>query len=115
MCNGRSYGRYTNPEACKNCPQRTQCTKAPCRVLLRDDNEIVRERMRDKLEEKDNKELYKLRAHSAESPYGCIKKNWKFINLIRRGQEKVSMECALLFMLHNILKIFMPGKLCYAT
>lgn len=113
--NGRSASRYANPQACSQCPMRAQCTKAQCRVLIRDDNEAVRERMRSKLAEEENKTIYKLRAHSAESPYGCIKRNWRFICLLRRGVDKVTMECALLFSLHNILKMDRPRAWCYAT
>ena len=52
-----------------------------------------------------NKKMYALRAHCAESPYGQIKHNLKFRIFMRRGREKVRMEMAFFFMLHNILKI----------
>jgi transposase len=42
---------------------------------------------------------------TAEAPYGCIKRNWKFTHVLRRGITKVAMEAALLFSLHNILKL----------
>ena len=48
---------------------------------------------------------YKKRAHAAESPYGHAKRNLKFIYVMRRGIKKVRMELALLFMLHNIMKV----------
>ena len=48
---------------------------------------------------------YAQRAHTAESPFGQVKGNLKFRQLMRRGREKVSMEVGLLFMLHNILKL----------
>jgi len=103
--NSRASRRYANPRACRHCQQVKHCTKGNHRVLIRDENEAVRERMREKLKQEVNQELYKLRAHTAEAPYGCIKRNWKFTHVLRRGLTKVAMEAALLFSLHNILKL----------
>jgi hypothetical protein len=61
--------------------------------------------MREKLQQEVNQELYKVRAHTAEAPYGCIKRNWNFTHVLRRGITTVAMEVALLFSLHNILKL----------
>lgn len=74
-------------------------------MLIRDENEAVRERMREKLQQEVNQEIYQLRAHTAEAPYGCIKRNWKFTHVLRRGIAKVAAEVALVFSLHNILKL----------
>ena len=103
--NGRAARRYANPKACRHCQQVKNCTKGKQRVLIRDEHEAVRERMREKLQQEVNQELYKVRAHTAEAPYGCIKRNWKFTHVLRRGITKVAMEVALLFSLHNILKL----------
>ena len=103
--NGRASRRYANPQACRHCQQLRHCTKGNHRVLVRDENEAVRERMREKLQQEVNQKLYTLRAHTAEAPYGCIKRNWKFTHVMRRGIAKVAMEAALLFSLHNILKL----------
>ena len=61
--------------------------------------------MRGKLEGKRAHGRYNKRAHAAESPFGNVKGNLKFRAVMRRGQEKVHMEAALLFMLHNMLKL----------
>ena len=61
--------------------------------------------MREKLQQEVNQEPYTVRAHTAEAPYGCIKQNWKFTHVRRRGITKAAMEVALLFSLHNILKL----------
>lgn len=61
--------------------------------------------MREKLQQEINKEIYKLRTHTAEAAYGCIKRNWKFTHVLRRGITKVAMEATLLFSLRNILKL----------
>ena len=75
------------------------------RNIYRDQNEEVKERMREKFEIEENKEFYKKRAHASESPYGHIKHNLKFRILMRRGISKVRMEMALLGMLHNGLSL----------
>ena len=73
--------------------------------MFRDRNEEVRERMRAKLGRKRSRRRYNKRAHAAESPYGNLKCNLKFRGVMRRGIEKVRMEVALLFMLHNMMKM----------
>jgi len=103
--NGRASRRYANPSACRSCQQGKDCTKGNHRVLIRDEHEAVRERMREKLQQEVNQEIYRLRAHTAEAPYGCIKRNWKFTHVLRRGIAKVAVEVALVFSLHNILKL----------
>lgn len=103
--NGRRYNKYTNKAACARCERRSECTSGEARVITRDQNEEVKERMRKDLKKEENKELYKMRAHSSEAPYGHIKHNLKFRQVMRRGVEKVKMEMALLGILHNGLKI----------
>jgi hypothetical protein len=102
---GREYGRYVNPAACKQCSQKSLCTKSSYRMIVRDTKEYLREAMRKKLTSKKQKRRYGKRAHSAESPYAQIKHNLKYRIFMRRGKGKVTMEIALLFMLHNIMKI----------
>lgn len=105
VMNGRTYNKYMNADACGRCEVRDKCTKRSARVINRDKNEKAKERMREKLNKDENKELYKKRAHSSEAPYGHIKHNLKFRQVMRRGIEKVKMEMALLGMLHNGLKL----------
>ena len=76
-----------------------------CCIILRDQNEEVQERMRERLGKEENRARYNLRGHAAESPFGNAKRNRKFTFVMRRGREKVMMEMALLFMLHNMMKI----------
>jgi transposase len=102
---GRGYRRYANASACKECEFRDKCTTGKFRSIYRDQNEEVQERMRAKLELEENREMYNKRAHSAESPYGHAKWNLKFTHVMRRGIEKVRMEMALLFTLHNIMRV----------
>jgi transposase len=103
--NGRLCDRYENARACAGCLHRARCTRGSHRRVFRDQNEEVRERMRAQLHGKRAHQRYNKRAHAAESPYGNVKGNLKFRAVMRRGREKVLMEVALLFMLHNILKL----------
>jgi len=103
--NGRLYDRYENAGACGGCVHRGRCTRGSHRRVFRDQNEEVRERMRVKLRGKRSHRRYNKRAHAAESPYGNVKWNLKFRAVMRRGREKVLMEVALLFMLHNMMKL----------
>ena len=103
--NGRRYDKYTNKKVCAGCANKPKCTKMQARIIYRDQNEEVKERMREKFEGEENKELYKKRAHTSEAPYGHIKHNLKFKILMRRGIAKVRMEMALLGILHNGLKL----------
>lgn len=109
--NGRLRFRYENPYACARCPHFKECSKGDTKSISRDSNEELKELMRDNLLQEKYKEVYKMRAHSAECPTGHIKQNLKFKTVLRRGIEKIKMEMSLLFSLHNILKI---GKVKYA-
>jgi len=102
---GRRYHRYANTSACRECPFRDRYTKGKFCSIYRDQNEEMQERMRARLEVEENRSKYNKRAHIAESPYGHAKRNLKFIHVMRRGIVKVRMEMALLFMLHNIMKL----------
>lgn len=106
---GRLKKVYANPIECRNCPNRSQCTKSKqnFRKITRDANEEIKERMRVKLNSEEGKEIYKKRSHAAESPFGNLKENKKFKEFMRRGIDKIRMECALIFMLHNIKKTCM--------
>lgn len=103
--NGRLCDRYENARACAACAHRGKCTRGSHRRVFRDQNEEVRERMRGNLQSKRAQRRYNKRAHAAESPYGQVKWNLKVRAVMRRGREKVLMEVALLFMLHNMLKL----------
>lgn len=104
---GRAKVVYGNREACLACGAREQCTRSKQggRKIQRDENEAVREAMRVKLDSEAGKVIYKKRAYVAEAPYGNVKHNLNFRHFMRRGIINVTMECALLFMLHNIIKL----------
>ena len=105
LSNSRPAKRYANPVACRQCLKRERCTKGKHRVIIRDEQEWVKEHMREKLQQEVNRKIYKLRSHTVEAPYGCMKRNWKFTTIMRRGAAKAAMEMALVFSLHNILTL----------
>lgn len=104
---GRQKVVYGNREVCRECVMKERCTRSKegGRKIIRDINEEIREAMRAKLDSKEGKEIYKQRAHTAEAPFGNVKHNLKFRHFMRRGVVKITMECALIFMLHNIIKL----------
>lgn len=102
---GRLLNKYSNTEACKDCPDLKKCTISKYRTITRDSNEQIKEEMRDKLKKKRGQKKYKKRAHSAEAPFGDFKHNKKFRIFNRRGNEKVTMEIGLMIMLSNIMKM----------
>lgn len=108
--NEREMYRYENGTACEGCELLSKCTRGKHRTITRDSNEKIKEEMRESLNIDANQEIYKKRAHSAESPTGQIKHNLKYRIFMRRGREKVNMEMGLLCMLHNILKIGKNAK-----
>jgi transposase len=105
IINGRPYLRYANLQGCRHCACRAECTPAPRRMIYRDQAEGLKEQMRHRLSLKRNKRIYNRRAHAAESPYGQAKRNLKFVCCMRRGIENVKMEMALVFMLHNMMRL----------
>lgn len=105
ILNGRRVKRYQAYSVCNGCAQRGLCAKGNCRTIYRDEKETYREAMQARMSKEENQSTYSLRAHASEAPYGCIKRNWKVINFMRRGVTKVKMECALAFSLHNLLKL----------
>ena len=102
---GIRYRRYANAPACAECVFRDKCTTGKFCFIFRDQKEEFQDRMRRKLESEENRIRYNKRAHAAESPYGHAKRNLKFTYVMRRGINKVRMEMAMLFMLHNIMRV----------
>lgn len=104
IINGIRYHRYANASPCKECDFYDKCTPGKFRSIYRNQKEEFQERMRAKLKPEESQAKYNRWAHATESPYGHVKRNFKFIYAMRRGIERVRMEMAMLFMLRNILK-----------
>lgn len=95
---------YTNPSACKNCPNRDKCTKsARGRVIIR--NECEKQIDAAKKRYKDNYELYKLRQQIVEHPFGTIKRALGFTYFLTRRLENVKTENFLHVITYNLKRV----------
>ena len=92
---------YYNNE-CKNCPAKKKCSKNQnTRVISAYPGEQARQRMKIEMEKPENKEEYKKRSSTAESPLGDIKHNNKIREFTVRGGEKVYVESLKFSFSHN--------------
>ena len=98
--NGDKAYIYANHSACKNCPNRSKCTKAKHRVLCRKSyqNEV------DKLDKRfiKLKGVYKKRQEIIEHQFGTIKWVWGFDRYYAKGIESAAAENALRFTAYNL-------------
>ena len=95
---------YSNPSACKNCPNRDKCTKSSRgRVIMRNDNEELIETAKKRY--KDNYELYKLRQQRVEHPFGTIKRTLGFTYFLTRRLENVKTENFLHVITYNLKRV----------
>lgn len=95
---------YSNPSACKNCPNRDKCTKSSRgRVIMRNDNEELIETAKKRY--KDNYELYKLRQQIVEHPFGTIKRTLGFTYFLTRRLENVKTENFLHVITYNLKRV----------
>jgi len=97
---GKQYRVYESFSACRVCPQKSLCTKARHRQILRllyqDALDIVNERTRS------NKELYRKRQQIVEHPFGTIKAVWGFKQFLCRSKENVTAETSLAYLAYNL-------------
>ena len=98
------YAVYANRGACKNCEEKSNCTKSK---TLR---EIERSPHQEYIDQaamrvKENKALYQRRFPLSESPFGVIKSIWGFDHYLCRGNDKVSAETALSFLAFNFKRV----------
>lgn len=108
---GHTEWVYTNAEACKNCPVRHLCTKATKggRTITRDDQEPLRQRMRDKVRSAEGAEIYKKRKSIVEPVWGQIKRVMGYRQVSLRGLAAVRDEFLMVCGSYNLRKI--TGKL----
>ena len=95
---------YTNPRACKNCPNKDKCTKSSKgRVVHRDEHEEQINAATKRYNE--NYELYKLRQQIAEHPFGTIKRTLGFTYFLTRRLENVKTENFLHVITYNLKRV----------
>ena len=95
---------YTNPTACKNCPNKDKCTKSSRgRVIMRDEHEEQIENSKKCYN--DNYELYKLRQQIVEHPFGTMKRTLGFTYFLTRRLENVKTENFLHVITYNLKRV----------
>ena len=62
--------------------------------------------MKEKLNTKEGKEIYKLRSKTVETVFGIIKENMGFRSFRLRGEEKISIEWELVCVSYNLKRLF---------
>ncbi len=94
-------------EVCAGCQYQPRCCrskKGEARTINTDDKEPLRQRMNDKMERQEAKDIYKERKVIVEPVFGQMK-NTGFRGFSVRGKEKVAGEFSLVCAAHNIKKI----------
>lgn len=103
---GTIISSYRNIEACKSCSKRKNCTKSEYREVKIDSRLPAQMRCLDRYKSEEGQELYKKRSHCAETFQGDLKQNGKFIQLFRRGNEKVQVDSIMHDIIWNLRRIF---------
>ena len=92
---------------CDECAYQPRCCESrrgKARTINTDDKEAVRQRMNQKMQQAESKEVYKQRKQIVEPKFGQIK-NGGYRGFSVRGLEKVGGEFSLVCAVHNIKKI----------
>jgi len=99
-----SFRQYKT-KACRSCPARMKCTRAKAgRVIERSIYSEYYEQNRKNREA--NEKLYKRRQAIAEHPFGTIKRQWGFSNILtKRGIDRASSDVGFMFIAYNLRRI----------
>ena len=87
---GEPHIAYANPEACRVCPHKAQCTTAPCRRITRWEGEAIVEAMHARVAA--HPEVIAQRKAIVEHPFGSIQFWMEQRAFMMRGLEKVRGE-----------------------
>ena len=99
---------YRNEGACASCKKRNECTKAKDgirRIEREMENDIIREKAKEKAKSEEGKEILRLRKSIPEPVWGNIKTQDGLTQMHYRGLDKSSLEFKLHCAMHNIRKI----------
>jgi transposase len=101
---GQVRRRRYSCRAAKTCPFAAMCCgkKSEGRVVIRDEFEGCRERLRERMKTPEAREIYAQRSALAERPFGQMKGNWGIRQLLRRGLANVTAEWSILLTSINI-------------
>jgi len=102
---GQEVRYYANTEACRGCPQRTQCTssKKEGRRISRRVDEPWAEAMEARV--KARPELQQQRKSVVEHPFGTMKRAMDFGYFLLKGLPKVRGEFSLMTLAYNLRRV----------
>lgn len=108
---GNAYIRFIGTK-CKDCPVKSQCTKAPYRSVVMLLAQPAMDRMKAKMNSPDGSRAMQQRKQSVEPVFGQLKENLGFRRFHLRGLSKVKGEFALLSAAFNLKKLheFLNGQ-----
>ena len=99
---GKTYGLYHNPEACRACPLRGQCTTRDHRIIARRNNQAVVERAAARLAA--HPEKMAARKEIVEHVFGTLR-IWHHDTFLLRGLDKVRAEFSLSALVYNLRRV----------
>src|SRR6202007_2606170 len=88
---------------CFTCPLRPRCTPTKRRIIKRWENEIVLDRMQDRLDRMP--EAMGVRRQTVEHPFGTLKAWMGATHFLTRTLDKVRTEMSLLVLAYNIKRM----------
>ena len=103
---GTIISTYRNKKGRKDCNKKDKCTKGEYRVVTIDSRLPVQNRALARYKSEEGKELYKKRSHASEVFQGDLKQNGKFLQLFRRGIDKVRIDSKFHDITWNLRRIF---------
>ncbi len=101
----KQYFNQFDGTACNECTVKGDCTTGAKRQIHQELREPLRDAMRQRLNSKEGKEIYKKRMNTVEHAWGNMKFNCRVVMFHLRGLKKVNSEFQLLAIGHNIKKI----------
>jgi Transposase DDE domain len=109
------FDRYRHLSACFTCPLRPRCTPTQRRIIKRWENEVVLDRMQDRLDRMP--EAMGVRRQTVEHPFGTLKAWMGATHFLTRTLDKVRTEMSLHVLAYNLkrmIAIFGAGPLMAA-
>lgn len=99
---------FGNKSACQQCVRLTECTKSKAgyRRVKMDIRYPFQAKVLARYQSPEGQTLYKKRSHTAETPQGDLKKNGRFLQLLRRGTKKIRVDSILQDITWNLRRIF---------
>jgi transposase len=96
--------KYKNFEECKNCQNKSKCTKSKDgRIITRNIDQDFLDTVDERTSK--NKTKYRQRQMIVEHPFGTIKRNLGYYYFLTRGLESVKTEMGLGFLAYNFRRV----------